>query len=281
MWDKHMDTVETETREPFSIWRCQHCGVLRTWPCPSDLGPYYGGKVGELYRQKGAALYEALKTLLLSWEFKHIKHLDKSVTFLDAGCGTGDFTRYVAKQGHRIIATDSAENIPVRLQESGHIPYHMMNFDDYQIAGLNRLENGCVIARHVVEHLRDPGAFIGRMVSYGARHFYFVVPNVTSVSCRLYGQYWFAWDPPRHLWHFNRRSMTQLLEAHHIDTINSGYISSTMMSASAYRYLRITQGPEWLCRLANPKGALSGLIGSALDTLFADSVYWVYGRLRD
>ena len=280
-WSKRLDTVEHEGREPFSIWQCAGCGVLRTWPCPVELGRYYEGEVGQLYRQEGASLYEFLKTLLLAWEFKHINCVDDSVTFLDVGCGTADFTRYVAKQGYKIIATDSAERKPASIQENSAIPYFRMNFDDYEVDGLPRLNNGCVIARHVVEHLRDPGAFIERMISYGVRQFYFVVPSVNSVSCRLYGQYWFAWDPPRHLWHFSRQTMTRLLDTHKITTLKSGYISSTMMAASVYRYLRIKQAPEWLCQLANPKGALSGLIGSTLDSLCADSVYWVYGRLSD
>jgi len=37
------------------------------------------------------------------------------------------------------------------------------------------------------------------------------VPNAGSMEARLFGRWWFPWDPPRHLYHFGRASLTSLL----------------------------------------------------------------------
>ena len=62
--------------------------------------------------------------------------------------------------------------------------------------------------------------------------------------------------------------MEQLLNSHGVRTMASGYVASTMMTASVYRMLRMNNAPEWLCQAANPKGAISGLVGGALDGEF-------------
>jgi hypothetical protein len=119
------------------------------------------------------------------------------------------------------------------------------------------------------------------MLALGAKYFFIAVPNADSFSRRLYGEYWFAWDPPRHLWHFTKATMEQLLHSHGVSTVASGYVPSTMMAASVYRLLRMKHAPEWLCRVANPKAAISGLIGGALDTMCGDAAVWVYGERGD
>ncbi len=281
-WRRLMDTVETETGEHFSIFVCASCGVARTWPVPPDLSRYYSLEVGALYLAKGAPLYEFLKRRLMLREFSRIRHLaDTGVPFLDIGTGSGDFACVMADAGARVLTVDATSDIPVRLRERTDVSHYVMSYDTYKIDGLARADRCCVVARHVVEHLKDPSAFIRQMLALGAKRFYIVVPNAESFSRRLYGKYWFAWDPPRHLWHFTKATMEQLLDSHGIHTMASGYVASTMMAASVYRLLRMNHAPEWLCRAANPKGAISGLVGGALDALCGDAAVWVYGERED
>jgi hypothetical protein len=274
-----MDTVETESGETFSIFLCATCGVARTWPVPPDLSSYYSSEVGTLYLAKGAPLYEFLKRRLMLKEFSRIQQLAQlGVQFLDIGTGTGDFACVMADAAARVLSVDATSEIPVRIRKRTDVPYYVMSYDTYKIDGLTSADNCCVVARHVVEHLKDPSAFVRQMLALGAKHFYFVVPNAESLSRRIYGKYWFAWDPPRHLWHFTKATMEQLLASHGIRTMASGYVASTMMTASVYRLLRMNHAPDWLCRAANPKGAISGLVGGALDAMCGDAAVWVYGQ---
>jgi hypothetical protein len=281
-WQRLMDTVETEKGEQFSIFECASCGVARTWPIPPDLSRYYSSELGALYLAKGAPLYEFLKRQLMLKEFSRIRHLAQSgVPFLDVGTGTGDFACVMADTGARVLTVDATSEIPVRLRGRTDVPHHVMSYDTYSVEGLVGADGCCVVARHVVEHLKDPSAFIRQMVAQGAKHFYIVVPNAASLSRRLYGKYWFAWDPPRHLWHFTKATMEQLLNSQGVRTMASGYVASTMMTASVYRMLRMNNAPEWLCQAANPKGAVSGLVGGTLDAMCGDAAVWVYGQIED
>lgn len=40
-----------------------------------------------------------------------------------------------------------------------------------------------------------------------------VVPNATSLAAKLFGPWWFPWNPPpRHLYHFDRNTLPSLLQ---------------------------------------------------------------------
>lgn len=278
-WTLVMDTVDTEADEQFSIFECGSCGVSRTWPVPDDLASYYSSDTGVLYIAKGAPFYEFLKKRLMLMEFSRLKDMAKQgVPFLDVGAGTGDFATVMADTGARVTTVDATSDRPVRLIERTEIPHHVMSYESYHVDGLESANGACVVARHVVEHLKDPSAFIDQMLALDARYFYFVVPNAASFSRRLYGEYWFAWDPPRHLWHFTKPSMEQLLASHGVRTVASGYVPSTMMTASLYRLARMKGAPEWVCCAANTKGAISGLVGGALDAICNDAAVWVIGE---
>ena len=43
---------------------------------------------------------------------------------------------------------------------------------------------------------------------------FIAVPNYTSYDAKQYGEYWAAFDVPRHLYHFSPQSMKNLVEQH-------------------------------------------------------------------
>ena len=47
-----------------------------------------------------------------------------------------------------------------------------------------------------------------------AGRIFIAVPNYTSDDARRYGEYWAAYDVPRHLYHFSPSSMKRLLAIH-------------------------------------------------------------------
>ena len=66
---------------------------------------------------------------------------------------------------------------------------------------------------HVLEHIKNPSAFLQRLSLLLSKNgvFIFEVPNRDSLGFRLTRKQWFHLDTPRHLYHFNQRSLKQLL----------------------------------------------------------------------
>lgn len=67
---------------------------------------------------------------------------------------------------------------------------------------------------HVLEHLADPAAALGRVHGWLSPQGRLLVgvPNLDSVQARLGGERWFHLDPQRHLVHFTPGGLARLLE---------------------------------------------------------------------
>ncbi len=251
---------------------------MRTWPVPEDLSPYYARDFGGVMKRRGGSYYEKLKQWLLGRELRHMVKPGEKTTFLDVGCGCGDFSRLIAQKGYPVIAVDAAPGRPPEIAGMPEIPYHTIRFDTYEIEGLAPLRNGTIVLRHVLEHMQDPARFLQRMRDYGIRTFYIAVPNADCFERHLYGGSWFLWDPPRHLWHFNHASIRQLLERLGIPVVRRGYTVSPTLIPSLYRWMRLHKFPESIYRHFGLKSSLTSLCG-VFNLLIPTNVLWVVGQV--
>ena len=80
-----------------------------------------------------------------------------------------------------------------------------------------------ITAWHVLEHVDELNETVETLASmlYDDGKIFIAVPNHCSWDADHYKKYWAAYDVPRHLWHFNINSMTQLLNTHglNVETI--------------------------------------------------------------
>lgn len=278
-WKKILPVQDTETKQDFFIFECSSCGAQRTWPVPADLAPYYAGELGSAMKKSGGALYSALKKCLLKIEMRRLASLGAGVTFLDVGCGNGDFGRFLHEAGHKVIAVDVEPQKPEALKPFEDLLYRAINYETYEIKGLGKIENGAVILRHLAEHLKDPLLFLQKLAGQGVRYFYLALPNAQAFERFLLGPYWFFWDPPRHLWHFTPRTLETLFKSAGIEILKQGRDISPVAVPSMYRFLRLKGAPGWLYHLFSPKGSLCGLLGF-LNYLLPKNTLWMLGRLN-
>jgi SAM-dependent methyltransferase len=193
------DLRDVVSRERFAIVRCSGCDVLRTLPVPADLGPYYASELGRAMRQPSSRLRTALKRVMLARELRRITSRVPVSTLVDVGCGAGDFARLAHRRGLRVVAVDSGDERPLAIRDHAAIPYRRIDYESYAIEGFTGSNSLVVVARHVLEHLKDPPGFLVRMADYGARYVYIAVPNIDCLERRLLGRAWYVFDPPRHL----------------------------------------------------------------------------------
>jgi hypothetical protein len=115
------------------------------------------------------------------------------------------------------------------------------------------------------------------MIDHGANSFYIVLPDISSSASKLFGACNFFLDPPRHLWHFDMKSVETFCRQLGLTVVDSGFDTIPLVIPSLYRHLRIRKTPQWLYRPFAPKGAIAA-VSLPLDWLLPRNVLWVLVR---
>ena len=131
---------------------------------------------------------------------------------LDIGCGSGQFLARVARMGHECHGTELSAESGAR---AARIPGLTLHFGELTPGSFPPGFFDLISIWHVLEHLPDPDSVL-RLCHGWLREggvLLLAVPNIDSWQARLFAGSWFHLDPPRHLCHFNGRSLTAALSS--------------------------------------------------------------------
>ena len=130
---------------------------------------------------------------------------------LDFGCGDGFFTLQLRHhpQCSTITACDFHDSPPFYLRSRDDIRY--CSFEEHHQTGGGY---DLIICRHVLEHLIDPAQWIKELQKALIPGGILVVevPNFGSVWRKIFGRYYYGLYLPRHLFHFDERTLKMVLE---------------------------------------------------------------------
>jgi SAM-dependent methyltransferase len=204
----------TVSQEPFTISACMQCGLHFTDPRPEPdaIGAYYLSDkyISHTNGANGLAdrIYRQVRQFTLRNKHRMIARLRPGGAVLDIGCGTGDFLAYMAHKGYTtqgVEVSDSARQQAQakRLSVAASMA-ELPKASAYQVITL----------WHVLEHVADPLETLKELHLRSATGGLLViaVPDRDSWDQRHYGAFWAAWDVPRHLFHFTRNDVHELLE---------------------------------------------------------------------
>ena len=209
------------TGEGFELRYDGELEMLTTHPRPDDLERYYESDTyishTDSRRSLVDKLYQAIKRLSLQRKTSLVNNFSMgNKTLLDFGAGTGDFLKATQKAGWlskgiepNKVARSRAEGKDVELLSS--------------LKALPKEKFQVITLWHVLEHLPDLEMQIIDILEHLEKEgtLIIAVPNFNSFDAKYYKEFWAAYDVPRHLWHFSRKSIEKLFSKHGLKVVKT------------------------------------------------------------
>lgn len=198
------EVADAQTGASFSILACDECGLAQTAPMPDDLNfhyeNYHGGRHG------GSADFCARRRI--RWLEQSVSE-NRSATrkVLDIGCGEGTFLRAARARGWQTVGVEMSR---ATISDADLEIYETID-DVEKKHGENSFS--AITFWHVLEHLENPRQSlkeIYELLAPGGK-LLLAVPDAQGFQAKVFGADWLHLDVPRHLFHFNYKSLESLL----------------------------------------------------------------------
>ena len=200
------------SHEEFELIETETKGVFKTAPIPSNISKYYESEDYISHHQDTGSLKEKVYKFLQSFNLQYkktilIDRIKKDSKVLDYGCGAGEFVKYIENDFETFGFEPNldARNAAISKTSKAKI------IDD-----LNSIENqslDAITLWHVFEHIENQkemlDIFYSKLKEKGL--LIIAVPNPTSYDAKHYKEFWAAYDVPRHVYHFSKNGMENLI----------------------------------------------------------------------
>jgi SAM-dependent methyltransferase len=204
------------SKETFAIEECQQCGLRFTQgrPDQDSIGAYYDSANYASHDSKGKAslflkVYNMARDMMLEHKYKLVRQFKPEWNkVLDYGTGEGFFVEYLRKKGLESEGIEPSEVARKNFKErTGRDLFPSVDAlppdRNYQAISL----------WHVLEHIHElrptMEKLCARLESKGVM--VIAVPNQQSKDAKAFGENWAAWDVPRHLYHWDDRSLSAFM----------------------------------------------------------------------
>ncbi|XMO87914.1 class I SAM-dependent methyltransferase [Algibacter sp. AS12] len=229
--------------EVFELIQNLEYGFLETTPQPSSdkLSDYYESEDYISHTDSKRNLFEKAYHLVRSFSLKKKLNLINSCSsegkkLLDIGCGTGDFLQ-TAQQNNWIVSGIEPN------QQARKIANKKTNgsvFNTEQLLKFQPNSFDVITLWHVLEHLPNLDEQIAtfKKLLKANGTLIIAVPNYKSFDAQYYKSFWAAYDVPRHLWHFNKISVSNLVskQSFKVNKIKPMWFDSFYVSMLSEKY---------------------------------------------
>jgi 2-polyprenyl-3-methyl-5-hydroxy-6-metoxy-1,4-benzoquinol methylase len=218
---KHYQTVKDNSvsKEVFELLYDEDLDMLITSPQPkgTELSKYYESDDYISHTDGKRSIFEKayhfIKNIALKNKLSLVNSLQKKGKLLDIGAGTGDFLLTAKNDGWNVIGVEPSEKARSIAAKKGIELKPVADFDDHSF--------DIITMWHVLEHVPDLQNQIKELKRLlkpnGA--IIIAVPNFKSYDAKYYGEFWAAYDTPRHLWHFSKTAIKKLFQNVNIELV--------------------------------------------------------------
>ena len=200
--------------ELFNLLHDEEPDMLYTDPVPGELAKYYESENYISHTDAKRSFVDRIYQMVKYWSVRSKMNLVEShvvgkKVLLDIGAGTGDFLLYAKKRGWSVsgIETNSSARALAKAKD--------LDLFKERPGGLIPKPTA-ISLWHVLEHLPDPKEYLKWIHTQLEEQGILIiaVPNFKSWDAEHYQSDWAAYDVPRHLWHFSKKSILELTNQH-------------------------------------------------------------------
>ena len=206
----------TVSQNPFNIVGCKQCSFRFTNPRPTNdnLPDFYKSinYISHSDTKKGfvSQVYHFVRKYTLNQKLKLLKANVAVGNLLDYGCGTGTFLKQANAKGWNSFGTEPDEGA----RELSNSNKRLAFGNKQELNAFDPLITfNAITLWHVLEHVTDLpetlNFFKQKLNPNGV--LIIAVPNYNSYDANHYKAHWAAYDLPRHLYHFEPKTISQLL----------------------------------------------------------------------
>ncbi len=206
------------TGETFSLMQCTSCSFIFTSPVPEkdNVFNYYNSPEYSSHTLKKnnlfSYLYANARKFNIRQKYRIVSDYAQSGKILDVGCGTGELLKYFRDMGWYttgIEPVDKAREFAIQQNKIEVYP-------EEQLKKFEQDTFDVVTLWHVLEHVYDLNQRLEELkkILKPEGVLFIAVPMIDSYDAVHYGSFWGALDVPRHLYHFSKTTMSNLLQKH-------------------------------------------------------------------
>lgn len=204
------------SNESFDLLYNSYYEMLETYPKPlaENISKYYQSNnyISHTDATKSITdkIYQWVKKYMLLKKLRFITSFKTPKTILDIGCGTGDFLQTCEKNGWKISGVEPEKKAFEKTKSKVKTPKNIYK----NIEDITTQKFDIITLWHVLEHVPNVKEYIEK-ISYllsDKGKIVIAVPNFKSYDAKHYKQFWAAYDVPRHLWHFSKKSIELLFQ---------------------------------------------------------------------
>ena len=202
------------TKETFGLYRDEKYDMLVTFPKPNleELPSYYESEDYISHSDKKTGLFSMIYQFVRGFTLKNKLNIIEQFqpnkgTLLDIGAGTGHFLDLAQKNKWKVTGIEPNDGAKKIASEKG-----ISFMDNVESIVSNSFD--VITMWHVLEHVYDLEEQIQQLKRVLKKNgtLIIAVPNFRSYDAKYYKRFWAAFDAPRHLWHFSKKSIKKLFQ---------------------------------------------------------------------